>query len=198
MNLVIDTKPNRFIYKRKTDAATEPVSRAEAKLYLRLDSSAEDTQIDSFIKTARTWVEQYTNKSLITQTWELILDYLQDEIPLKYAPVQSITSVKTYDDDNIASTVTNTYYRLDTYSGKIFRNTNYYYSDYEQRENGAVLIEYIAGYGAAANVPDVFKSAILHIVSNLYNKRDCEESGNDDCIIKMLAPYREFKDVDMF
>ncbi len=48
-----------------TDAASEPLTTAEAKLHLRVDGSTEDTYIDNLIKAARIYCEKYTNRSFI-------------------------------------------------------------------------------------------------------------------------------------
>ncbi len=54
--------------------ATEPVTRDEAKQHCRIDTTADDTYIDSLIVGARELVERLTRRALITQTWRLVLD----------------------------------------------------------------------------------------------------------------------------
>jgi hypothetical protein len=58
-----------------TAPAAEPVSLAEAKLHLRVDTdvTADDDLITSLATAARQWVEEICGRSLITQTWQLAL-----------------------------------------------------------------------------------------------------------------------------
>ncbi len=54
--------------------ATEPVTVAEAKAHLRLDSDAEDVLIASLIITSRLHLEAALGLALIAQGWTLHLD----------------------------------------------------------------------------------------------------------------------------
>lgn len=54
--------------------ASEPVSLNEAKLWLRVDNSDEDSLIAELIATARESAEIYTRRSFISQTLQLTLD----------------------------------------------------------------------------------------------------------------------------
>ena len=108
----------------------EPVSLEDVYGHLRLDvegsppTHPDDTQIDSFIAAAREFVEKSTHRSLVTQTlrlsaagfpvcalpWgytTLLPPRFQPphHIYLKHPPVQSVTSVKYYDIDNVLQTV---------------------------------------------------------------------------------------------
>lgn len=57
-----------------TPPAEEPVSLADAKLYLRIDIAEEDSLVSSLIVAARVYCENYLRQALITQTWRLDLD----------------------------------------------------------------------------------------------------------------------------
>src|SRR4051794_5651410 len=57
-----------------TPPAAEPVSLAEAKLYLRVVDSAEDSMITNMIAAARLLCEAEVDRSFINTTWDLILD----------------------------------------------------------------------------------------------------------------------------
>ena len=57
-----------------TAPAVEPVSLAEAKAQMRVDTSYDDTIIGTLITTARRSVEIITGQKLITQTWKYYLD----------------------------------------------------------------------------------------------------------------------------
>lgn len=182
-----------------TAPTVEPVTVSEAKNFLRLDTSDDDTLIGTMIATARTAVENHTKRALITQTYEYKLDRLatipgfwfinsQGEIDLPKVPIQSITSFKTYALDNTESTLSSAAYSLDGDGGRLYLNAGYSWPT-NMRDFAGVLITYVAGYGdAATDVPDAFKMAILKLVASMYNNRgDCQMT---DSIKGMLAPYK--------
>jgi uncharacterized phiE125 gp8 family phage protein len=74
-----------------TPPASEPVSLAEAKLHLRVETGMtdDDTLISALIVAARQVVETITRRALITQVWKLVLD----QFP---APGQNVGSANWY------------------------------------------------------------------------------------------------------
>lgn len=83
-----------------TDLAAEPVSLAEAKEYMEIDFSDFDDLITSLIKSARLASERFTGLSYGTKTISLTANN-ECEIQLPLGPVQSITSVKNTDGDDL-------------------------------------------------------------------------------------------------
>src|SRR6185312_1480058 len=65
----------------------EPVSLAELKDFLRVDSSDEsnDAVIVGLALAARQWAEVYTQRRFCTQTWQLGMDFFPGYIDLKLA-----------------------------------------------------------------------------------------------------------------
>ena len=57
---------------RITAPASEPVTLAEAKLYLRVDGTSEDSLISDLIVAARLSEETWLKLSLITHSWKLV------------------------------------------------------------------------------------------------------------------------------
>ncbi len=57
-----------------TAPATEPVTTAEAKTHLRVDTSDDDTLIGTLITVARRRVENDSRHQLVTATWDYTLD----------------------------------------------------------------------------------------------------------------------------
>src|SRR6266545_7389876 len=64
-----------FVLERLTQPEMEVVTLAEMKRHLRLFSSVtdEDADITALIVAAREWVEDYTGRVLVDQTWRLTL-----------------------------------------------------------------------------------------------------------------------------
>lgn len=175
----------------------EPVSLEDVYNHLRLDvegsppTHPDDTQIDSFIAAAREFVEKNTHRSLVTQTlrlsaagfpvcalpWgytSLLPPRFQPphHIYLKHPPVQSITSVKYYDIDNVLQTVdAANYYLTDDDVPELRFVTNFSAPSTYDRPD-ALRVEYVAGYAPdgsppesradyVANVPKSLVSAVL-------------------------------------
>lgn len=65
----------KFVLERVSEPEIEPVTLAEMKLHLRCFDSitSEDEMIESLITAGREWVEDYTGRALIDQTWRLII-----------------------------------------------------------------------------------------------------------------------------
>jgi uncharacterized phiE125 gp8 family phage protein len=161
MNLLLVTPPT-----------VEPVSLETAKLHLRVDGTADDTLITALIKSARETCEEISRRAFITQTWEMILDEFPRDGKLRvYRPtLQSVTSVKYLDDDQVEHTWTD--YVVDARSdpGTIHFNT---LPSESLSESGAIAIRFVAGYGAAAaNVPQRVIDAILGLISYRYENRE--------------------------
>ena len=60
---------------RLVDATTEPLALADAKNFLRVEVTNDDTLISSLITVARLECEAINNRSFIQTTWQLTLDY---------------------------------------------------------------------------------------------------------------------------
>ena len=167
-----------IIYSRViSEPGTEPISLTEAKSHLRVDHSNEDDLIDILRQAAREMVENHTNRSLITQTREITIDYFPLHltngwgcVPLTHGPVSSVTSVEYYDGDDVEQTLNSSLYWVDTNSGipKIVVK-NSWPSTYDKPN--AITITYVAGYGAASDVPSPLRQAMLLILGHLYENR---------------------------
>ena len=179
-----------------TPPAAEPVTLAEAKAHLKVDTTADDTLITSLVTAARARAEWHTGRAFVTQSWTLWLDAWPEsgliEIPLP--PLQSVTQVKTYALDDTPSVLGPSVYHVDGASaparlaGKI---------DFAPPANlravNAVEITFTAGYVAASAVPWPIKQAILQIVADLYANRGDEADIVSSAAEALLAPYRIFR-----
>ncbi len=75
-----------------TGPTAEPISLTDAKMWLRLDHSAEDALVSSLIQMVREAVEE-RGLAVFTQTWDLTLDHFPiGAIDIPKAPLQSISS----------------------------------------------------------------------------------------------------------
>jgi hypothetical protein len=58
-----------------TPPATEPVTLGEAKVFARIEHTAEDGLITNLITAARKRCEDWRGQSFVTQTWDFFLDF---------------------------------------------------------------------------------------------------------------------------
>ena len=67
-----------------TPPAIEPVTLAEAKAHLKVDTTDDDTLITSLIAAARARAEWHTRRAFITQGWMLWLRCLAATRPSRF------------------------------------------------------------------------------------------------------------------
>lgn len=149
---------------RSVAPATEPLSLAEAKLYLRVDGGEEDAVITDMIVAVREAAEEYLCKSLISQSWCLsYAHYVSASVVLPKGPVQEVTQVMTRDRAGNETVINPALYHL-------FGQVD------ELHFESAVLghrveIVCVAGYGDAEDVPASVKQGMLLHLAALYEDR---------------------------
>lgn len=194
--------------KRTTDPAVEPVTVADMDDFLRGDDvlEAEDgSLIESIITAARMYVEDFTRRPLITQTWTMYLDAWPREsnvegmgwwdgvregsiyagekryIELPLEPIQSITSVSTYDGDGAATVFSSSNYFLDSGSSpsRLCLNNGVVWPTPTRNLNGIEIV-YVAGYGdAATDVPAPLRQVIKQLATHWYQNREFTKTQSD-------------------
>jgi len=159
-------------YTRTVNPTSEPITTSELKTHLKIDWADEDTYLDALIQASREMCEAYTNLSFFTQTYTVQLDdFPSDSLLLLKGPIQQISSVKYYDEnDNEQTLETAKYYAdLNSFPGRIyFTETEDVYDD---RFN-AVTITMVNGYSATSDIPEAIKQAIKLQASELYENRE--------------------------
>lgn len=100
-----------------TDATVEPITTADAKTHLRVDTTDEDTYIEGLVKAARRYCEWRTGRTFHQTTLEHRLERwpLGDQVVLPRAtPLLSVDSVKYLGSDGTEYTFSSSYYIADT------------------------------------------------------------------------------------
>ena len=167
----------------QAEPAAEPITTAEAKVHLRLETTADDSLVAALVKAARIYVERATNRCLYTQTLDLYLDEFPASdsscIWLPRGPVQSITSVVYQNTSDVATTVAAASYVLDATQepARLCLADGYSWPGDTLAEANAVRVRYAAGYGAAASVPDDLKALIYLLVGHWYEHREGVVTG---------------------
>ncbi len=170
-----------MILKRAAPPAIEPVTLEEAKAYLRVDLSDDDSLIAGLIQTAREYAESFQNRALCTQTWELWLDSWPSEDYIKIAlpPLQSITSIKYYDTVNTEAIMPEADYLVDVISepGRVALGYSQSWPTAALRTINGICITFDAGYGDRANVPYLVRQAMLLLIGHWYEHREATLTG---------------------
>lgn len=186
-----------------TAPVIEPITKTEIKNALRIDNNVDDNFIDALITAARISAESYTGRAFNTQTWNMYFDtfpYDTTTIEIPKPMLQSVTSIKTYDDSDNATVFASSNYYTATYQGDFARcGTVTLRSDsvfpIVYRVKDGVEIQYVAGYGDdACDVPQPIRMALLEEVLFLYENRGCCDGGFNSGIAKaLLNPFRILK-----
>lgn len=76
---------------------TEPITLSEARAYLKVDYTDEDTLIGMLISGVREQVEEFTGLGIVARTIEYFNEEIPEEIALPYPEHATITEVKIND-----------------------------------------------------------------------------------------------------
>lgn len=179
-----------------TAPAAEPVTVSEVKAYLRITGPDDDTLLTDMIEEARQFIEDMTGLAMITQTWQLTLDRwpgyhepwwdgvrqgsiadlsrTPGHVTMPRYPLQSISGVDVYAEDNTSTAVTvaNVFY-TDTQQmpGRMALRDGQTWPVATRQTNG-IEITYVAGFGdALPDVPAPLKRAVKSLVTFMYENR---------------------------
>lgn len=179
-----------------TPPASEPVSLAEAKLFLRIDQNAEDDLIAILISAAREAVEAGCGRALIKRRVRESLDiWRRDAVGgavLGAGPVSSIVTVRLLAANGSESVIDSDRYRLE---GSYDRPRLVFEAGVPAtlRSAGGIELEYDAGYAeAAADLPVALRLAVLQVIAALYEARQGEAQIPDAAraLMRPFAPVR--------
>jgi uncharacterized phiE125 gp8 family phage protein len=183
--------------KRTTDATVEPVTLADMKAFMRIEPSddAENALITALITAARQRVEECLNRALITQSWTRVSDNSPQRIMLEYPPLQSVTSIKSYADDNTATTNSSDNYTVVTTTepGQVLLKPGSAWTTH--RGQASFEIIFVAGYGdAATDVPMGIIQGIKVLVTKLYHRRgdDIDVLINEADVMGWLSTFKAY------
>ena len=196
-----------------TQPIQEPISLQEAKEYLRVDDSTDERIVRPFIETARRIAEEHLGRTLMTTTytfyidgydeladplWEGVrtgayLNYYKNFVNLPMCPIQSVTSVSTFDDADNETTMASSRYYVDNVrepSRIVLRQGETFPT--ALRVANAIKVVFVAGYANAYAVPEPIRMGMLQHIAFLYEHRgDMYEAASPmpPMIKNMYAPY---------
>lgn len=189
--------------KRLSGPASEPVSLDEVKLYLRVDTDAEDATITLLISAARELFERETGRALIMQDWEWTLDCWPEpgfdarrvvEFPL--GPVAEITEIVVKDGAGGETDVPETDYIADLARGRLTEKTPSLWPRPGAAAAG-IRVAFTAGFGdSGEDVPADIRGVLLALIAEGYEHRAPSEGAAAEMaprVAQLLAPYRKVR-----
>lgn len=199
-----------------TAATTEALTETEIRDYLRVDLDSELGTLQFLRKAAREFCENYTGRKLLSQTLTLAVDaanevhdplwegtrtapylnFYKDYLALPTAPVRSVSSVKTYDDNDTATTMASSRYYVDTARepARVVLRTGETWPS-ALRVANSIEIEFVAGYATPADIPYALRVGMLQHIAYLYDQRgdmkDYQQTmALPPMVAKMYQPYK--------
>lgn len=192
----------RGLVRTANDPEVYVATPAEVKLRLGVDEFdfTWDTMLESFIAVSQRWIEDQLGIELIDSTWTLTMDCLPtrrgpwwdgvregavtelhsaaDTIELPRWPLQSVTSITFYDDEDNPTVVDSAIYYVDTATrpGRAVLRYGEVWPTIVLRPAAGVEAAFVAGYGDAASaVPEPLKEAVRMMVAYLFEHRgECD------------------------
>ena len=161
-----------------TAPANDAVSLAEYKSHVRVEDSDSDSDLTIKIEAAIKIFERLTNRALITQTVIQKFDKFPCErnFLLERTPVQSITTVKYYDQDNTLTTFDSANYStsgLNTTPRIFLKKSKEWPTDAHLDRPDAVEVTYICGEGdESTDVSQEYRHAIMTMAGDFMNFRE--------------------------
>ncbi len=207
---------NRKSVKVTASNDSAAISTNDIKEFLRIDGLGDDAILASYVKSATEALKQYLRVALLTETFEFKADGFRfpdaderlvslgpgihntsynyvtggsDTLDIPFAPIQSITSITTYDRANASTEFASSKYNLDKESGRIFLNEGETWPT-SLRSQNAVEVVYVAGYGSGS-IPDPVLQAIRLYVAQMYD--GC--AGMTEEIMRLVSPYKRFDEL---
>jgi uncharacterized phiE125 gp8 family phage protein len=188
----------KYVLTRVSGPASDPVSLAEAKAHLRVDSIDDDAMIVSYLLAARRHIEDIASVAMRTQTFDMTLDQLPCgtvELPLLRYPLQSVTSITYIDSAGALQTWAAANYQVDatTIPGRVKPAPDATWPS-ARVQMAAATVRFVAGYADDA-CPDELRHAVLLLTAHFYENREPVNIGNivnkiPFAVDALVAPFR--------
>ena len=157
-------------------AASRPVSLADTKGHCRVDGTDEDALLERLIGMATERAEAITGRVLVTTQLRLTLETFPiDVIELPCPPLVSVEEISYLNEQGGRVALDQSAGDFDAITDELIGRVVPGWGKrwpVARRTPGSVHIDYTAGYGAAADVPESIRSWILLTVGTLYGQRE--------------------------
>jgi hypothetical protein len=184
----------------------EPVGVEEAKRYLRVETFDDQEIIENLITTARLAVESYTGRTLMTQTWRLILPQTNPALSTCLVDPFNRTKITVKFPGNPFIGLQGHPKLVSQHSSREIKNYHVAKGFFQAllginglslNETQSLQVDFMCGYGdSPEEVPLTFRQAILMLVAELYDNRNGQSSHSaqpafiNDAVACLLKPLR--------
>lgn len=157
----------------------------EAKAYLRVETDAEDAQIEAMIAAARELCEGFLGGPLVRRAVSATISGGGDWQRLDAAPVWSIGSVEAIDAAGVATPLPAQRYAIDIDA----RGDGWV----RVGASGRMRVSYEAGLAAdAASVPELIAQGVIRLAAHLYTMRDTAQTP-PAAVTALWRPWRRMR-----
>jgi uncharacterized phiE125 gp8 family phage protein len=179
-----------------TGPVVEPLTAAEAKAYLRVETADDDDVVAALIAGARLHVEAQTRRALITQTWRLVRDAwpANGRLQVLPAPLRSIVAARYYDEAAGTHAIDTGAFVVDAASSQLAFPP--WSMPAPGRSAAGIEIDVSVGYGdSGPDVPAALRQAIRLLVAHWYENRGLVALGGQVAVMPaaaaaLVAPFR--------
>jgi uncharacterized phiE125 gp8 family phage protein len=193
-------------YYTETVSPTElPITVDEAKEFLRIKSTVtvEDNLILGLLTSAVIFGETYTRRQFIERSWQGIFSVFESSmyesavyVQIDKSPVNDITGIEIFN-NNAFSPITTDWELKESKSFPRILFTEI--PTFDNKALYIVRVSFNSGYGAAAAVPDIFKTAIKQHMAFLYeNRGDVQAVAGESVPNQVKALYNSHRIINTF
>jgi uncharacterized phiE125 gp8 family phage protein len=188
------------------EPATLPLALDDAKDQARIDVDDEDELIQGLIGAVTERAELATNRALITQTWDYVLDGFPSGtvIEIPKPPLQSVTFIKYVDTSGVLQMWSSAHYLVQAPAGPRAARGRIALPfagvwPITLGQMGSVTIRFVCGYGdKAADVPGLLLAGMRLDFGTLYENREGVVLGGrgsapDELPMGVRDIYRAYK-----
>lgn len=170
-----------------TPPASEPLTLAQAKTFLRIEHTADDEPITRAMTAARVAAENYIHAALLPQTWEVIVANPSGAtVRLPFGPAQSITSITLVTEAGTSSTMNASNYRLSVDGGTVL------FTNPPSIEK--LTVRYVAGMATSTSeVPLPIVQGMLHHIAVMLENR----GGEVPLPVQSMVCYHPYRRISL-
>ena len=173
--------------------ASEPLTLAEAKQFLRVEHEADDDLVAALTAAARSAVELATRRVLIVQTWRIVLDRwpASGRIASPVNPLRTLEAARVLGEGGTPAALDPAGFTIDTAAAPGVIAWVHANVAEPGRALAGIELDVTAGYGDAADVPPPLVQAIRLLLAQSYEHRDrVPPDALPEAVAALVRPFR--------